>query len=130
MQNIKFRGVDKETGIWVYGYYIFTTRPEIVEVAQIARHGYREYCHAIHPTTLGQFTGLYDREKNEIYEGDIFWRSNHYGVVQFAKGSYYIKFNDGRTVNLWVDNKWNWKISEKEKHGNIHDNPQLIRLNR
>jgi len=121
MREIKFRGKSKESGKWVYGYHVFTSAPEIVEYD---RGGLR---HVVNGETVGQFTGLYDKENNEIYEGDIFERNNHFGIVEFNKGQYYIRFDDGKIVNLWVDSKWNWKLSEKEKAGNKVDNSDLFK---
>lgn len=73
---------------------------------------------------LMQFTGFYDRNEKEIYEGDItFYVADTFDdgpqpftdVVEFQDGSYCIKSNE-----LY------WAVKEIQVIGNIYENPYLI----
>lgn len=103
MREIKFRGKSKNIDEWCYGTYIFIddaindpfrTRP-IRETHKIVfwcsgdwgMGGWVD--EEVIPETIGQYTGLKDKNEKEIYEGDIIlWHDKKY-VVKFQSGMFY-----------------------------------------
>ena len=74
------------------------------------------------PATVGQYTGLKDKNGKEIYEDDILLdESGAYAVVYYSMGSFCVDFGEGFDLQYFTDS-----IHEIcYVAGNIHDNPEL-----
>lgn len=128
MRAIKFRGKDVKTGEWVYGdLHTLCDKPHIhTEPTTYPFAGKRSF---IDPDTIGQFTGLHDKNGKEVYEGDILKMSNcnFRGVVQWHNDGYFyineyypsVKVDDFSPIGRML--RYDMVVID-----NIHDNPALI----
>ena len=149
-REIKFRGKcspqSKYQGEWVTGSLVV---PEIIEdnelLIVVAHSDNCKTTYHVDKDTVGQFTGLRDKNGREIYEGDILTADdspfmddgnmNYIAVIEWFDydACWYASLQRHRdskalgiSVNMpyWFDKK---TAETYEVIGNIHDNPELIK---
>lgn len=119
MREILFRGKEIKTGKWVYGcfYYCKGTAYGATFIV-VNDFGFIE----VIPHTVGQYTGLTDKNGVKIFEGDIVKNSRDVGLL------YYKEKNSAFTVKGWEYGYWLWHDKEDiEVIGNIYDNKDLLK---
>lgn len=127
MRQIKFRGKRKDTGEWVYGDLVHTIKDILILPID---EGWNQY--SVNSKTIGQFTGLCDKNGKEIYEGDILSANGR--IVGWVKGEVRGYCYDVVYVNHPTEEK-RWSLystvmydykGKIEITGNRFDNPELI----
>ncbi len=116
MREILFRGKRIDNGEWAEGGYRHEKVGEYFTAVFIIEHltsGVWEH-HRVDPATVGQYTGLTDKNGKKIFEGDIM--RNLGNVVECYDGSFCINGDSP----LWC-----WRNTEII--GNIHDDPEPLK---
>ena len=121
MREILFRGKRLDNGKWIYG----CLRQYQTGAAGICDRVQLRTYH-VDPETVGQYTGLKDKNGKKIFEGDI--------LTHDGKWPDYVKYGEWNCscchgVYGWVLNDDDLRFHEQslEVAGNIHDNPELLK---
>ena len=129
MRDIIFRGKRTYNGKWVVGSLLVWPDGS-TEMCRTNPNDSEELLKSIvRPETVGQFTGLTDKNGKKIFEGDIarvrFIDDEDLCVVTFEHGSFYLSSINGaiRDEILW--NAW-YSDATIEVVGNIYDNIELL----
>lgn len=154
-RTIKFRGKYTETGEWRYGYYARLSNEfkewHCIMTEKDASENYIKDCNGFHmqytpvvPSTVGQFTGLCDKNGKEIYDGDIIYSEfpdgsktncligwneenscfglmDEYNYRSKLEGYDFQRFDNAIFCNFLKHSK------KFEVIGNIYDNPELLK---
>lgn len=126
MRKIKFRGKDT-IGKWLNGGFYGSVQTHIIHDFG----GYPTFAFTeVEPETVGQFSGMYDCEGNEIYDGDIIKNRETCTICKiiWKNGCWCVDYHNSDLINERISlydelSQWSFKVV-----GNIHDNPELLKL--
>lgn len=126
-REILFRGFNNKHKEWRYGYY-FVNRDQhfIVEDKIETNPILSEEDFAVNPETIGQYTGLKDKNGKKIFEGDIVEFTNldlPNMVIRFDNGSFMFCEDENST---YEELRMTYTVEVVE---NIYDTPELMKQN-
>ena len=139
-RKIIFRGKRVDNGEWVYGRGLQQCKDELGnEIVAIFKNVVKSkncikkkgrhtlYYVPVKAETLGQFTGLKDKNGKNIFEGDIVTIGNNLkAVVIWFNGSFRFQDELSSKATYFDDIGVIMRDYDVQVIGNIHDNPELL----
>ncbi len=120
-----YRARNFDNGEWVYGDLItITDREDVCGIKEFSLLALKHLCNK---ATLGEYTGLTDKNGVKIFEGDIvrYGETVHKVVFETRNGTAYFG------IVVYPDETWSFGYSvpadKMEVIGNIHDTPELLK---
>ena len=140
MREILFRGKRLGKGEWVEGFFVEKKDPLLESdvrnafILAQARGDFFSTWFPVDLSTVGQYTGLRDKNGKRIFEGDMVSTDieRPYLIVEFRDGCFMFNCNDGGEdyydimLPILKDPQSVYKYGEVI--GNIHDNPELLEV--
>lgn len=118
MRTIKFRAQDIASNKWLFGD-IRHHKNDVCIFEQGGNKGEQ-----VKPETVGQFTGLTDRNGTEIYEGDILLYNGNRRIVEWKYGTFGLSMHEnGFPFQAFYELPV--PIVDSTVMGNVFDNPEL-----
>lgn len=140
MREILFRGKRVDSDKWVEGYYVHISEGEgtydcehhLIQTDYKGRLGLR---YEVIPETVGQFTGLFDKDGKRVFEGDILSQIDHHDGSELTRVVKY-EMSCGscctQVIGFGASGRGHLdfiKLDERFKViGNIHDDPEMVEV--
>ena len=134
----KFRGkstAEENKGEWVYGNLVFDKDLAIIasgiDEATCEYIAFEDFC-SVDIDTVGQSTGLFDKNGVEVFEGDVVQFEDCYiesdflyankGIVEWSQGRFTVTNRDSVEMEDLLDGE----LLDVTIIGNIYENPELL----
>ena len=139
MREYLFRGKREDNGEGAYGYYVKSIRahgsvstPPYKIAHQIrSNENNKQCCVEVFPETVGEWTGLTDKNGKKIFEGDIVECKWFNAMVRIEHRKHLIIFSDGSFCAEWYIGQDNYhndlhNTFDRKVIGNKWDSPELL----
>lgn len=140
MRDIIFRAKTIDDSRWKYGDLITVKRENLCGIKENSVLGIKHLCKS---GTIGEYTGLSDKNGTKIFEGDIVsvdYDVNYTGVARHRIGNFKVVFKNGCFMKESIANPQLSLFENNERKGlyhfipsdvctiigNIYDNPELL----
>lgn len=122
MRTIKFRGKNRQ-GKWLCGDLLHRDNESYI-LPEDALDSMNNYL--VIPDTVGQYTGLIDKNGMEIYEGDVLANVNQPNKCVVEWNRHLAQFQ-GTWTNMPITaaDIYSMVLLDYRVFGNVHDNPEL-----
>ena len=128
MREILFRGKRLDNGAWETGSLVIV-RMDCHDAQYYIADKMTGYHTPVDPSTVGQYTGLKDKNGKRIFEGDVAkvlqGKDKDIAYVGFENGAFMLY---PKTGNIYERTLWSYWYNDwdVEVIGNVHDNPDLL----
>lgn len=144
MKEIEFRGKEINSNRWVYGYYFKAPLTSEVNNTKFEDGlsflcGKERHCISqnncvfeVSHVTVGQYTGLKDKNGKKIFEGDIVTLDfipelKIKGTIELIEGTFSVRYPERLNRLPEPLNSWILKFDNRcEVIGKIYENPELL----
>ena len=133
MREILFRGKRVDNGEWIQGDIVQFPVHGVVRIVE-QEPSYKDA--EVDSDTVGQYTGLTDKNGKKIFEGDIIhleYSQVFFGGEYFGEYTAEVSYKEGCFITDGINNGdeietplSGFDNDEVEIIGNIHDNPELL----
>lgn len=126
MKEILFRGKRKENNEWVYGNYAVTDNNEKQQHFIFQNKAFE---FEVESETVGQYTGLTDKNGKKIFEGDILreYHPEQGVIIEWSDGSFgFRRANKPKDCVYSTIRYMQNAMSRLKIIGNIYDNTELL----
>lgn len=134
MREIIFRGQRSNNGEWVYGYLVEATNVITDKKATFIfeqdatyfTHGEFACSFEVKPETVGQYTGVIDKNGKKVFEGDVVEYDGSCGEIVFVERRGAFMSNEKDMYGEWLSNLPQYGTGIVEIIGNIYDNKEIL----
>lgn len=129
-REIIFRGKRIDNGEWIEGSYFIDSECFLKEKEVLKHYIVNEFgkFEVVYPETVGQYTGLKDKNGKLIFDGDVCLHKEYecFGKIKWSldEACYYFCVCNG--YQLFEEEQLYEYVDGLNIIGNIHDNPELL----